>query len=268
MKVKQSFELVKKAIKIDTMFRNLSADKYIHEDFFITHETATSDSVFPLEASLKNKMEQLFDADFSNVKIHVGKEAADLARNAGALAFTIGSSIYFASGKYAPDTQEGQKLLAHELTHIVQITKGSRMVYLEDIDQLEEESEQIEGILGGKYLEQLESSSLTLDADFKRYGQGYSGGDRKFGLNKSSRGGGGAGKQSVTSFANANSGVIIRYLMSGGEELFLSQAEYQALIDTVKEKFTEELEEELRTLPEEKCSEKILQICRWAKEMI
>lgn len=69
---------------------------------------------------VQNKMETAFGTDFSNVKINVGQEAPSI----GALAFTKGENIYFAPGQYNPDTPDGQKLLGHELTHVVQQRKG------------------------------------------------------------------------------------------------------------------------------------------------
>jgi hypothetical protein len=65
-------------------------------------------------------MEALFGADFSGVRVHVGQEAAAI----GALAFTHGSDLYFAHGQYSPHSVHGQRLLAHELTHVVQQQSG------------------------------------------------------------------------------------------------------------------------------------------------
>lgn len=59
-------------------------------------------------------------ADFSNVRIHTDSTAADLNKQLGARAFATGNSIYFNNGEYNPNSGEGKKLLAHELTHVVQ----------------------------------------------------------------------------------------------------------------------------------------------------
>jgi peptidoglycan hydrolase-like protein with peptidoglycan-binding domain len=61
-------------------------------------------------------------ADFSNVKIHTGQEAAESAKDINAQAYAYGSHIVFGEGKYQPNTSEGKHLLAHELTHVVQQT--------------------------------------------------------------------------------------------------------------------------------------------------
>ena len=65
-------------------------------------------------------MEAALQADFSDVRIHVGPEAAAI----GAVAFTWGSNIHFAPGQYNPHTFEGQSLLGHELAHVVQQRAG------------------------------------------------------------------------------------------------------------------------------------------------
>jgi len=64
--------------------------------------------------------EARFQQDFSGVSIHTGQEAAESSSRLHARAFTVGEDIAFAPGEYAPDTPEGRKLLAHELTHVVQ----------------------------------------------------------------------------------------------------------------------------------------------------
>lgn len=66
------------------------------------------------------KMATVFQADFSDVRIHQGQQAA----NIGALAFALGSDIYFAPGQYNPHSPQGQELLGHELAHVVQQRAG------------------------------------------------------------------------------------------------------------------------------------------------
>lgn len=69
---------------------------------------------------VRQKMETALGADFSDVRVHIGTEAASI----GALAFTYGSDIYFSPGLYDPHTTHGQRLLGHELTHVVQQRAG------------------------------------------------------------------------------------------------------------------------------------------------
>ena len=65
-------------------------------------------------------MGKRFGADFNNVRIHTGNEANTLSQSVGAKAFTHRNHIYFASDQYQPSTADGQRLLAHELTHTIQ----------------------------------------------------------------------------------------------------------------------------------------------------
>ncbi len=68
----------------------------------------------------REKMESGFGTDFSNVKVHSDKDAAQMSDQIGAKAFTHGNDIYFNKGEYNPGTSSGDHLLAHELTHTVQ----------------------------------------------------------------------------------------------------------------------------------------------------
>jgi Domain of unknown function (DUF4157) len=74
----------------------------------------------PLPDAVRGRMEAALSADFSAVRVHVGPQAERI----GAIAFTIGSDIYFAPGRYQPDTIQGQQLLGHELAHVVQQRAG------------------------------------------------------------------------------------------------------------------------------------------------
>jgi Domain of unknown function (DUF4157) len=74
----------------------------------------------PLEAGLQQSMGQAMAADFSHVKIHADAQADHLNQSLQAKAFTIGQDIFFHQGAYQPGSQDGQKLIAHELTHVVQ----------------------------------------------------------------------------------------------------------------------------------------------------
>lgn len=74
----------------------------------------------PLEPALQRDMEQRFGYDFSQVRVHTGAIAEQSARDVNALAYTVGRNIVFGAGQYAPTASEGQQLLAHELTHVIQ----------------------------------------------------------------------------------------------------------------------------------------------------
>jgi len=74
----------------------------------------------PLPDEVRAKMETAFSADFSDVRVHIGREASSL----GAIAYTWGTNIHFAPGQYNPHTLQGQKLLGHELWHVLQQKSG------------------------------------------------------------------------------------------------------------------------------------------------
>jgi len=74
----------------------------------------------PLDAQTRAFFEPRFGRDFSNVRIHSDDAAADSAQAIEASAYTSGSHIVFGNGEHRPETTEGQRLLAHELAHVVQ----------------------------------------------------------------------------------------------------------------------------------------------------
>jgi Domain of unknown function (DUF4157) len=74
----------------------------------------------PLDAATRAFMEPRFGHDFSQVRVHSGDRAAQSAEAVNALAYTVGRDVIFGAGRYAPETSEGRRLIAHELTHVVQ----------------------------------------------------------------------------------------------------------------------------------------------------
>ncbi|MDR4484433.1 MAG: DUF4157 domain-containing protein [Nitrospirales bacterium] len=74
----------------------------------------------PLETSLQREMGQGFSYDFSRVRVHTGATAEQSARDVNAHAYTVGHNIVFGAGRFAPETNTGRRLIAHELTHVVQ----------------------------------------------------------------------------------------------------------------------------------------------------
>ena len=74
----------------------------------------------PLPEPVQKKMEAFFNTSFADVRVHVGHEAPSI----GALAFTHGTDLYFAPGQYNPQSTQGQQLLGHELTHVLQQRAG------------------------------------------------------------------------------------------------------------------------------------------------
>ena len=74
----------------------------------------------PLDRDVRRQMEGGIGADSSAVRVHTGGEAAAQARALGARAFTVGNDVHFGDGEFQPGNKEGDRLIAHELTHAVQ----------------------------------------------------------------------------------------------------------------------------------------------------
>ncbi len=78
----------------------------------------------PLDTATRAFMEPRFGHDFSHVRVHTDARAAQSAHGMGARSYTVGQNVAFGAGEYAPATGAGQRLIAHELTHVVQQMKG------------------------------------------------------------------------------------------------------------------------------------------------
>lgn len=76
----------------------------------------------PLDKDVKAALEEQFGANLSKVRVHTGGNAADIAKELGAKAFTIGNDIFFAK----PGDAKNPETLAHELAHVLQ-SKGGKM---------------------------------------------------------------------------------------------------------------------------------------------
>jgi hypothetical protein len=85
----------------------------------IVHDVLRSPG-HPLDANTRGSMNSRFGHDFSRVRVHTDAQADESARAVNARAYTVGSDVVFGAGWYAPGTKEGQRLLAHELVHVVQ----------------------------------------------------------------------------------------------------------------------------------------------------
>ncbi len=134
-------ELKRKPIKEEEDEENLRRQKIKEEDEDKLQAKSTSDFTSHLDGienhiqSMKGRgnplseeertiFEPRFGADFSQVRLHTDTNAAQVARLVNARAFTTGRDIVFGEGQYAPETTTGQRLLAHELTHVVQQRNG------------------------------------------------------------------------------------------------------------------------------------------------
>lgn len=86
----------------------------------LTAEAALRTPSTQIEPAVRGEMERKFGWDFSSVRVHANREATALAAQLGARAFTVGRDVAFAQEAYQPATPEGKRLLAHELSHVIQ----------------------------------------------------------------------------------------------------------------------------------------------------
>ncbi len=141
-----------------------------------------------LDSSTQSFMGNSIGADFSAVKIHTDSTAVQMNRQLHSRAFTYGSDIYFGHGQYNPQSSKGKRLLAHELTHVVQQGKGNLSIqgdWQEDADQYYEDAvkhyEEIKK-KGAEAMEAAERKKDQLYKDGKEFierAKGY--GERKLG---------------------------------------------------------------------------------------
>jgi hypothetical protein len=97
---------------------NMSVPPIVHE---VLHSSGQ-----PLDGSTRAFMEPRFGHDFSQVRVHTDGKAADSARAVHAHAYTVGHNVVFAANEFAPATDRGRELLAHELAHVVQQSTSAR----------------------------------------------------------------------------------------------------------------------------------------------
>ncbi|MFC5730650.1 MULTISPECIES: DUF4157 domain-containing protein [Nocardioides] len=87
-------------------------------------QDVVSGSGQPIDADVRGDLEARMGHDFSDVRVHTGDAADASARSVSAHAYTVGSNIVFQRGAYDPGSAAGQRMLAHELTHVVQQRSG------------------------------------------------------------------------------------------------------------------------------------------------
>lgn len=88
----------------------------------------------PLDGTERGFFEARLGRDLGDVRIHADAQAGAAARSLGALAYTVGSDIVFAEGRYEPGTAAGKELLAHELTHVLQQQAAGPLVQKQEAD--------------------------------------------------------------------------------------------------------------------------------------
>lgn len=98
----------------------------------IVHEVLRSPGE-PLDGATRSFMEARLGADFRHVRVHTDAQASESARAINARAYTVAKNLVFASGEYAPTEARGKKLLAHELTHVIQQDENAGGVHLQRV---------------------------------------------------------------------------------------------------------------------------------------
>jgi Domain of unknown function (DUF4157) len=151
------------ASSITPFIQTKGADGGTASDAVTQQIHATRGSGSNLDRPTQSFMESRFGTDFSNVKIHTGDDAVQMSRELNAQAFTVGSDIYFNSGKYNPSSHSGKHLLAHELTHTIQQNSGihnkkiQRLQYLRQLSETESQP----------YLGRFDASLATLQTNIR-----------------------------------------------------------------------------------------------------
>ena len=92
----------------------------------LVHEVLRSPGQ-PLDSSVRTSAERYFGYDFSKVRVHTDSRAAESAKAVNAAAYTAGNGVVFDTGRYRPDSAAGKRLIAHELTHVVQQAGSSQL---------------------------------------------------------------------------------------------------------------------------------------------
>jgi hypothetical protein len=126
-----------------------------------------------LEANTRAFIGARFAHDFSAVRVHTDAKAAASARAVHANAYTVGNDIVFGAGRYTPHTSEGRRLIAHELTHVVQQDGATRATPREQLsigqpgDAFEQQADMAAGriMAGAPVSESLESRNLAVQRE-------------------------------------------------------------------------------------------------------
>jgi uncharacterized protein DUF4157 len=122
-----------------------------------------------LDRSTQDSMGASLNHDFGGVRVHDDSAAHRAAKNLNAAAFTTGRDVYFSQGAYNPTSDSGRKLLAHELTHVVQQSQGAAGVSASGFsvshpsDPLERQADQVsEAVMRGEMFPPISMSSAPV----------------------------------------------------------------------------------------------------------
>lgn len=130
--------------------RSGSGDAFVASPTVEQTLSSTRGNGRPLPSPAREQMESAFGSSFEGVSLHTDADADQLTRQVDAVAFTHGRDIYFSSGSFAPETTSGKKLLAHELTHVVQQRSGRKVMVGAAHDPAETEADAVAQAVVGR----------------------------------------------------------------------------------------------------------------------
>lgn len=110
-------------VRLQRMAGNDATSGLLDEERSPVHDVVSTGGS-PLDTGVRADMEARLGHDFGDVRVHTDDQAHESARSVNAHAYTVGSHIVFQRSRYDPGSQEGQTMLAHELTHVVQQRSG------------------------------------------------------------------------------------------------------------------------------------------------
>lgn len=118
-----------------------------------------------LDSGMASKVGGVMGADLSGVKVHTDSSADSLSQSIGAKAFTTGNDIFFRDGAYNPHSSDGQHLIAHELTHVVQQGASTpsvqgKMTVNDPHDQYETEADSVADVVMSQSAEPVQLEAL------------------------------------------------------------------------------------------------------------
>ncbi len=178
---------------------------------------------------LKSEFETVFNTDLSDVRIHTGGYADEVAKGANAYAVTMGRDIYFRDGFFSPSSEAGKGLLAHELRHVIQHQEGARFVYLEDIESAEYSGESAETAVAGVNLHSVRPGDPRPSGQADTSSQNDP--SEPFADGMAGAGMGGRESQSLSDFSSAGGSYDIQYRTREGEIIHMSKADWERAID-------------------------------------
>jgi hypothetical protein len=120
---READQMAEHVLRMTGSFESFSSDES-KKGHSVNSSIETHQHGRPLSRSERDFFEPRFEENFSQVRVHSDPHAAIMAQSVNARAFTLGRDIVFGSGEYSPDTATGKRLLAHELTHVVQQNSG------------------------------------------------------------------------------------------------------------------------------------------------